>query len=162
MLCSGVIVTNEQYLLVSYFAAIVAGLVMAAGTVALLNQSLAGALTGGLKSLNKLMRRFFRGWVVLTVLLGFMSVSYFDCEHETHRKIVEDRDHLVRKTHQQAAAMCNYLAVGLIVYGIVMVVFLWAKARAAQRPEQGQLDGDSQPGTSNKHNSSWDDRITDG
>jgi hypothetical protein len=63
------------------------------------------------------------------VLLGFASVTYFDCGHDTYGKIVADRAHLVSKTQEQAAAMARYLAVAIMGYGFVMVLMLWARAR---------------------------------
>ena len=84
-------------------------------------------------------RRAFPTWLVLAVLLGFMSVSYFDCTHGDYAEIVADRPHLIRKSQEQASSMLNYLAIAVTAYGFVLILFLWARAKpmrtAARRPE---------------------------
>ena len=82
-----------------------------------------------LKKLGAIFRRVFPTWLVLAVILGFMSVSYFDCGHSSYAEIVKDRPHLVRTTHEQASAMLRYLALALVVYGFILMLFLWARAR---------------------------------
>jgi hypothetical protein len=127
-------VTNEQYLQTSYFVAAAAGVVVALGT----GFVLAGAHRQAtavpvLTWLGKLLRRLFPTWLILAVLLGFVSVSYLDCNHHSYSEIVADRNHLVHKTEEQAATMARYLALALIAYGFVLLAFLWARVRATAR-----------------------------
>ena len=126
-------VTNEQYLYVSYFAAAGAGVTAAAVMILWLGRSHREA-TGGAaaKGLSMILRRAFPAWLILAVLLGFMSVTYFDCQHGSYADIVADRQHLVHKTQEQVKAMCRYLAVALVAYGFVMMLFLWARAKIIQ------------------------------
>ena len=85
------------------------------------------------KKLGTILRRVFPTWLILAVLLGFMSVSYFDCGHNSYAGIVADRPHLVSRTHEQASAMLLYLAIALVVYGFILMLFLWARARQMRR-----------------------------
>jgi len=122
--------TNEQYLYVSYFAAAVGG----AGLAALTAMILAGPLRKATKAeilpyLGKLLRRAFPSWLILTALLGFISVTYFDCAHHTYAEIVADRAHLIDKTQEQVFQMTIFLAVALITYAVVLIAFLWARAQ---------------------------------
>lgn len=134
MRCWGDIVTNEQYLYVSYFLAAGAGLCLAGVTMLILARphflATAGAVAG---RLGAVLRRFLPIWLVLAVLLGFMSVSYFDCGHTTYEQIVADRHHLIDRTHAHASRMALYLAIALSAYGFVMVLFLWARARSIRK-----------------------------
>jgi hypothetical protein len=123
-------VTNEEYLHASYFAAIAIGVLVAVASAAWLASGHREATHGpGVARLGKVVRRAFPPWLILAVLLGFASVTYFDCGHDTYGKIVADRAHLVSKTQEQAAAMARYLAVAIMGYGFVMVLMLWARAR---------------------------------
>lgn len=123
--------TNEQYLYVSYFAAAVGGIGLAALTAIILAHPHRQATEGPiLPKLGKLLRRVFPSWLILTVLLGFISVSYIDCAHDNYAAVVADRDHLVSKTQEQVHLMSICLAVALTTYAVVLTLFLWARARA--------------------------------
>jgi len=127
-------VTNENYLYLSYFAAAAIGVLGAAATALVLRrrhrEAAGGEAAGGL---GRLLRRAFPAWLILAVLLGFMSVTYFDCGHKTYPSIVGDRAHLVCKTQEQASEMAYYLAAALVAYGFVMMLSLWARARKSAR-----------------------------
>ena len=122
--------TDEQYLYVSYFAAIAVGLFFAAVTAVILVRPHYRATAGiAVKKLGAILRRVFPVWLVLAVLLGFMSVGYFDCGHSSYESIVTDRPHLISKTQEHASHMAMYLAIAVTAYGFVLILFLWARAR---------------------------------
>lgn len=123
--------TNEQFLYVSYFAAVAGGVGLAVLTAVILagpnRQATGGKL---LPKLGKFLIRAFPSWLVLMVLLAFISVSYIDCAHENYAEVVADRDHLVNTTQQQISQMSIYLSIALMSYAAVLILFLWARARA--------------------------------
>ncbi|MGD8501604.1 MAG: hypothetical protein PVJ86_13210 [Phycisphaerales bacterium] len=122
--------TNETYLYVSYFAAIVLGLALAGGAWAILRRPHRQATTAPqVKKLGSLMRRVFPSWLILAVLLAFISVSYIDCSHRDYAQVVADWDHLVSKTQEQVHTMLIWLAVALFTYCSLLALFLWAGAR---------------------------------
>ncbi|MCX5676675.1 MAG: hypothetical protein NTX87_16900 [Planctomycetota bacterium] len=127
--------TNELYLYISYFAAAMGGVLFAAATAALWLRRSHHEATGGRASgrLGKVLRRAFPAWLILAVLLGFTSVTYFDCGHKDYAAVVADRGHLIHKTGEQAAAMARYLAVALTAYGFVLTAVLIARARTRAR-----------------------------
>ncbi len=131
--------TNEQYLYISYFAAAAGGVVLAILTAIILARPNRQATEGQiLPKLGKFLRRVFPSWLILTVLLGFISVSYIDCAHENYAKVVADRDHLVDKTQEQVFLMSICLAVALMAYALVLMLFLWARARAQRYHKEMQ------------------------
>jgi len=132
-------VTNEQYLYVSYFVAAGTGITAAAVMILWLGRAHHEATAGATaKNVGMVLRRVFPTWLILAVLLGFMSVTYFDCNHDSYATIVADREHLIHKTQEQVTAMCRYLAVALVAYGFVMMLFLWARARSVRnKPTRG-------------------------
>ena len=128
--------TNERYLVVSYFATAGAGILLALLTALFLSGPLTRALQQVARPLASVFRRFLPSWLILAVLLGFLSVTYYDCSHGTYQKIVADRHHLVQKNFEQGSAMTEYLAVGLSAYGLVLGLSLLGGLRAAPPDRQ--------------------------
>ncbi len=125
--------TNETYLYVSYFSAIILGLALATVTAVVLrkpHQKIVAAAK--VRKLGSLVKRVFSFWVFVAVLLAFISVSYIDCSHENYAKVIADRDHLIDKTQAHVCRMSICLAIALFTYCFALVLFLWARARATQ------------------------------
>jgi disulfide bond formation protein DsbB len=122
--------TNEVYLYTSYYTILILGLILALLTWFILHKPHLEATTGAkVKKLGSLMRRLSPSWLVLTVLLAFISVSYMDCSHTSYSQVLADREHLINKTQEQVYTMLIWLALALFVYAIILLVFLWSKAR---------------------------------
>jgi hypothetical protein len=79
------------------------------------------------------MRCVFPPWLILTVLLAFMSVSYIDCGHPSYSQVVEDRGHLAGRTQEHVYKMLIFLAVALFAYCCVYVLVLWAGVKTQMR-----------------------------
>ena len=116
--------TNENYLIVSYFCAAGGGVVGAVLTALVLRGSLRRAVAGVLGPVGRVFRRMLPAWLVLMVLFAFTSVSYLDCHHKTYQDVVNDRAHLEQVTRTQASQMLNYLAVGLLAYTAALAIML--------------------------------------
>ncbi len=116
--------TNEQYLIVSYFSAAGGGLVCAAATALMLRGRLRRAIGAVTGPVAKVFRRALPAWLVLLVLFAFTSVSYLDCDHSTYQDVVNDRPHMEKVTRRQASQMLRLLAVGLLSYALALAVTL--------------------------------------
>lgn len=116
--------TNEEYLVVSYFCAAGGGVAGAVLTALVLRGSLRRAVAGVLGPVGRLFRRVLPAWLVLLVLFAFISVSYMDCGHKTYQDVVTDRGHLEQVTRTQVSDMLNYLAVGLLAYTAALAIML--------------------------------------
>ena len=123
--------TNEQYLIVSYFTAAGGGLVMAVITAALLRGALRQALRSVLSPLGRLLRRVLPAWLILAVLFAFMSVSYFDCTHHTYQEVVADRPHMIDVTRAQIQHMLLYVSIAMFAYTLGLAVMLAISPRIA-------------------------------
>ena len=138
--------SNEQYLYVSYLGSAGLGIAAALGTALILAGAHREATGGAAQRLGHLFRRAFPPWLVLAVALGFVSVSYIDCEHRSYEAVVADRAHLDAKVRELVSAMAAYLAVGLGSYASALVLFLWARARqtgiSAKPPGRHTSPGD--------------------
>lgn len=129
--------TNEQFLYISYFGAAVGGIGLAVLTAIILARSARQATESHfVPQLGRFLRRALPPWLILTVLLGFISVSYMECR--SYAEVVADRDYLIDKTQEQAYHMSLCLAIALMAYAFVLVLFLWARARAQRYHKQAQ------------------------
>ena len=120
---------NEQYLVVSYFTAAGAGVLAVVGVALILRKPLRNALAACATPLARIVRRVMPVWLILAVLLGFLSVTYFDCGHDSYEKIVADRQHLVKTTREQGSAMALYVAGGLALFSLLVGLCVFAHAR---------------------------------
>lgn len=135
--------TNEPYLMVSYFAVAGAGVLAAVGIAFVLRKPLRHALASHATPLGRILRRALPAWLILGVLLGFLSVTYFDCTHESYAKIVADRGHLVSKTCEHGSAMSLYVAGGLVVFSLLVGLCLFAHARHAATSSNPRIPNQS-------------------
>ena len=121
--------TNEQYLIVSYF--VCAALSLAAGILVYLYlrrpfAAVAAAASG--KHLPTILKRLFPCGLLFPALLGFLSVSYRGC-NESYESIIEHREHLVTINQQQISAILFYIVAAVLFWNLIGILIL----RSAQR-----------------------------
>jgi hypothetical protein len=121
--CSGANVGNEQYLIISYcvVGAICVGLALA--TYALLRRSfraLSATAPGG--RLGGILRRLFLIGIIVPALFGFFSVTFRSCGKETYEAIIADQAYVVAKNQEQLSAALFYIAIALLVWGLIISV----------------------------------------
>ena len=125
--------TNEQYLIVSYFAAAGGGALAAISTGLVLRGPLRSAVAMFTAPARRFMRRAMFAWLVMGVFLAFTSVGYFGCEHDTYKSIVDDMPWMVQKTHEQTESIFRYLLAGVLTYALALAVVLAVWRPQAQR-----------------------------
>lgn len=115
--------TNDTYLVVSYF--ICAALSIALGTVVYLLLRGPFAVVADAaprKHLRSILKRLFPIGLLLPALLGFVSVSYQSCNRQTYAKIVESRSYLVEKNQEQISATLLSIVVAVLVWDAVILL----------------------------------------
>jgi len=122
--------TNEQYLIVSYFSAGLLALVLGIVTYLWLRRSFTD-ITRCLPSrwAGSFLRRLLAPGLILPALAGFLAVTFYDCHKKTYRDVVSDRDYLESKTLEMIRAPLNYIVVALFVWGIIVLLALLAAKR---------------------------------
>jgi hypothetical protein len=130
--------TNERYLIVSYF--LIATLSVGLGTAVylFLRRSfgeVADATSG--KRLSAILKRLLPCGLLLPALLGFVSVSYRGCERTTYEKIVESRSYLVQKNQEQLSSVLLYALVAVLFWDVIVLIAL--------RVAQNRTDGPQSP-----------------
>ena len=126
--------TNEDYLVVSYF--LCAALCAALGvlTYFFLRRPFRGVIDASrVRGVGSTLSRLFPCGFVLAAILGFVSVSYQGCERDTYRKIVESRRYLVQKNQEQISAALLSILLAVLFWDAVVLLIL----RDTQRARNG-------------------------
>jgi len=127
--------SNEQYLIASYFAS--AAVSVALGTLVYfyLRRSFGEiAETAPGEKFPAILKRLFPFGLVFPALMGFISVSYSSCNHETYEKTVQDRTYLVERNQAQLSATLLSLLIAILVWNLVLVFVQKFAANGRKRP----------------------------
>ena len=114
--------TNEHYLIAFYFAS--AAVAVALGTLVhfYLRHSFGEiAETASGRRFPAILKKLFPFGLIFPALLGFISVSYSSCNHETYAKIVQSREYLVEKNREQLSSILFSLLIAILVWNLVLV-----------------------------------------
>jgi hypothetical protein len=136
-------VTNEQYLVASYFLVAAACLALGLTTYVLLRRSFEGitkAIPGG--KLGLIFRKLFLVGVVLPAMAGFFSVTFRSCKKETYQAVIADRSFLIAKNQEQLGACMLYICVALLLWGLLVAIWF---ATIGKRIENGGNSGKGEP-----------------
>ena len=112
--------TNERYLIVSYFFC--AALAVALGTLVYLFLRRPFADIADATSRNhvrSILKRLFPIGLLFPAVLGFLSVSYQSCGRRTYEKIVESRRYLVEKNQEQISSIFLSILVAVLLWNVV-------------------------------------------
>ena len=118
--------TNEQYLVASYF--LMAAVSAAAGFVVnrLLRAPLQTLVRAVRSELLPVVRRLCPTGFLLAGIAGFCSVSYPGClVKTTYAEIVADRSYLVSKTQAQAGAIALYLEWAIMIWCVLVLLMVF-------------------------------------
>lgn len=134
--------SNEQYLTVSYVLVALASLWLGLLFYAVLRHPFA-ELTSHLVSgfLARQLRRLCQAGLLLSGLMGFLSVSYYErgCGGFTYEQIIANRPYLVEKSQEQLAQSFVYLGVAVLAW-VFLCTFSWVLARRPLAPS-GERSG---------------------
>jgi len=127
--------SNEHYLIVSYFVAGFVSLGVGLTAYRLLRAPfavIAERVSG--KSRGLILIRTLATSLAVAALLGFLSVDYKACL--TYEQVVKDRDYLVEMNHRQLERAGNWTAGAVLVWGFVVVIGLVALRKNASAEER--------------------------
>ena len=115
--------SNEHYLIASYFASAAVSIGLGTLVYLYLRQPFGEiAETGSKKWFAAILRKTFPFGLFFPALMGFISVSYASCNHETYEKIVQDRRYLVERNQQQLSATLLSLVIAILVWSLLLVL----------------------------------------
>jgi hypothetical protein len=129
--------SNEQYLIVSYFFVGVLSTVIALAVYAYLRRPLAGLASAfPNRNLATTIKKLFPAGLVLPALAGFLSVSYRSCA-QSYESIIADRSYLVGKNQEQISAICLFVILAILGWGIVVLLSLVTQPKEPRRVGEG-------------------------
>ena len=117
--------SNEQFLIVSYFTAAAICIGLGAATYLWFRRPLEGiAAQAPSAPLARLLRRVFSASVVGPAVLGFLSVSYYSCNVTTYEQVIASQSYLFGKNEEQVQAALFYVLGAILVWGFLNPFFL--------------------------------------
>jgi hypothetical protein len=125
--------TNDRYLIVSYFAVAAMAIAFAGATWLYLRRSFKGitqALSSG--NLSRILKAMFPAGLFLPAFLGFVSVSYRGCG-KSYEDIVKERSYLVQINQQQISSILLWIVAALLFWDLVILIAL-RFARTSSQP----------------------------
>lgn len=128
--------TNERYLVATYFCAVALGVLAASGCALLLRRSLAELTRVCMPTRSgRSLRAGVPIGLVLSCLLGLVSVPYINsCSgRPTYQEVVADRSYLTATSHAMVAAALSNLIYALLGFAMLIAVLLAAHARRTRR-----------------------------
>lgn len=114
--------TNEQYLVLSYF--VCATLSVLSGGLAYLflrRPFAAVADATGQTHLRSALKKLLPIGLLLPALLGFVSVSYSSCTMTTYEAIVQNRTYLLEKNQEQVSSILFSILAAVLIWNVVVI-----------------------------------------
>jgi hypothetical protein len=113
--------TNEQYLIVSYFTAGLISLGLALAAYFWLRRSFREIIRViPHRYFSRILRKLFLWGIILPALLGFFSVSFRSCSKDTYEKIIAEKAYLVKKNQKQLSNSLFYIIAALAIWGFII------------------------------------------
>lgn len=117
--------TNERYLIASYFVCAALSIALGILVYFYLRRPFAGVADAAPgRSLPSILKKLFPCGFVLPALLGFVSVSYQSCDRTTYAEIVESRGYLVEKNQEQISSILLSILVAVLFWNLVALLML--------------------------------------
>ena len=131
--------TNEHYLIVSYFVVGLVSLGLGVAVYRVLRRpfaEIAEAVAGRFGS--TILKRALAVSMTVAAVIGFLSVSYTQRGCESYEEVVKDRSYLVQVNQQQLQGASNWVVYAVFAWGVVVVICLVVLRRKATDPNQGE------------------------
>jgi hypothetical protein len=116
-------VTNDQYVIVCYFAAVALVLAFAwGGYLYLRHPFIAFARVLSPRWTPSRSRRFLLALIFFPAFAGVFSVSFYDCGHPDYATIVRDRPYVLKQSRAEVSEGLHWLVSGTLLLGLLLAV----------------------------------------
>jgi hypothetical protein len=134
--------TNERYLVVSYFCVALVSLAIGFCAFLWLRKSF-GEVASAMpwKTFRAVIVRLFPVGLVFPALMGFLSVNYIGCNKNTYEKVVANRAYLEDKNAEQISASLTHVVWAVFIWCALIAILLAVKQRSERRVEASTRDG---------------------
>jgi hypothetical protein len=131
--------TNDRYLIVSYFAVAALAIAFAWATWLYLRRSFGRIInTLPMGNLSQILKAMFPAGLFLPAFLGFVSVSYHGCG-KSYEEIVKDRSYLIQKNQEQISSILLWIAAAILFWNLI-ILFALRFARASSHASRESTD----------------------
>jgi hypothetical protein len=128
--------TNEQYLIISYFCVALFSLAIGLGAYLWLRAPFHAVVNAfSWKAVRKLLVRIFPMGIIFPALMGFISVKYIGCEAKDYAHVVAQRSYLVGRNQEQISASFKYVTWAVLTWCALVAILLAVKRHADSRSE---------------------------
>lgn len=124
--------SNERYLILSYFCLAVVCLGLGVLVYCILRRpfaAIADALGG---SRSALLKRALVLSLTVASVLGFLGVSYTNKGCMSYDQVVKERSYLVDRNMEQLQNAAGWIVAAVFVWGVVMVILLSTRKSKAE------------------------------
>ena len=122
--------SNEAYLIASYFGAVVLCLSLGLAAYLWLRPPLQDAADSlPQKNWSRIIRRAFPLSTILFVLSGCFSVSYYGCEQKKYNEILNDRSYITKKNAEQLSKALEGVIWSVGLWSVILAVALRVSRR---------------------------------
>jgi H+/Cl- antiporter ClcA len=132
--------TNDRYLIVSYFVVAALAVALACATWLYLRRSFWGisqSLSEG--NFSRIWNAMFPAGLFLPAIFGFISVSYYGCSM-SYEKIVKDRSYLIHKNQEQISSILLWIAGALLFWNLIIALALRFARTSSTQPSAESPD----------------------
>lgn len=120
--------TNENYLIVSYFIVFIISLSLGIFTYKCLKSAFEKICKE--PKLSKILNRMFPFGIIFPAIIGYMSVSFYSCDKDNYQKVVEKKSYLIGKNLEQLSATLNYLVCALVIWSVIILIYIRYQKKA--------------------------------
>ena len=76
------------------------------------------------KHLAAAVKALFPAGLFFPALLGFVSVSYVGCDRTSYEKIIQNRNYLGAKNHEQISSTLLAIAIAILAWNVIVLLIL--------------------------------------
>jgi hypothetical protein len=116
--------TNDWYLIVSYFAVAALAIAFAGATWLFLRRSFRGiAQALSADNLSRILKAMFPAGLFLPAFLGFVTVNYSGCGN-SYEDIVKARSYLIQKNQEQISSILLWITAAVLFWDFIILLAL--------------------------------------
>jgi len=128
--------TNDCYLIVTYFLFAIASLSLGVAAYRVLRRPFEAVAEAVAGMRAATLKRTLALSITLAAVLGFLSVSYLDC-NKGYDEIVKDRSYMDQINRQQLQHAGNWIVFAVLAWGFLVVILLavWRRKKQEEARE---------------------------
>ena len=129
--------TNENYLIVSYFIIFNISLGLGIITYKILKNPIMNITRNN--KLGKIIKRIFPFGIIFPAIIGFFSVSFKSCDVDTYQKVIQNKSYIIEKNKEQLSETFHYIVIALSIWLFIVMIY-WFYRRKITNSEKEEYN----------------------